>query len=101
MMFETRPHVRALLAFFPVTLIATSQAVAQSEATLTSIGDMKGGAFGSAGEGISGNGNIIVGVGESSRGREAFRWSVLDGMLGLESPLPEYTVTRATMSCTW
>lgn len=37
----------------------------------------------SSANGVSGDGNVVVGASNSSLGREAFRWSASDGMVGL------------------
>jgi probable HAF family extracellular repeat protein len=57
-------------------------------ASVAGLGDLPGGAFLSRANGISFDGSVVVGVSESSLGREAFRWSKADGMVGL-GDLPE------------
>lgn len=52
-------------------------------AGMTGLGDLPGGAFRSSAEGISRDGLVIVGIGESADGRVAFRWTAQDGMQGL------------------
>lgn len=47
------------------------------------LGDLPGGGDRSAGVGISSDGSVLVGQGESSNGVEAFRWTIGTGMMGL------------------
>ena len=49
------------------------------------LGDFAGGAFYSAGLGISADGLVIVGDGQSALGKQAFRWTEAIGMLPLIS----------------
>ena len=48
------------------------------------LGDLDGGTFDSVGEGVSGDGSVVVGSGESPSGREAYRWTQSSGMVGLD-----------------
>jgi probable HAF family extracellular repeat protein len=47
------------------------------------LGDLAGGVFDSRALAISGDGTVVVGSSESSSGREAFRWSIAEGLSGL------------------
>jgi probable HAF family extracellular repeat protein len=50
---------------------------------MTGLGDLPDGSFGSAANGVSADGSVIVGGGSSSNGSEAFLWTQADGMVGL------------------
>src|SRR4051812_11944852 len=47
------------------------------------LGDLPGGDFHSEGWYVSGDGNTVVGVGNSAAGTEAYRWTAGGGMVGL------------------
>jgi probable HAF family extracellular repeat protein len=55
-------------------------------AVFTPLGDLAGGAFSSSGNGISANGQVVVGHSFTSSGREAFRWTEETGMVSLGAP---------------
>jgi probable HAF family extracellular repeat protein len=50
---------------------------------MVSIGDLPGGAANASGNGVSGDGSVVVGSSTSSAGTEAFRWTEAGGMVGL------------------
>jgi len=50
---------------------------------ITALGDLPGSTFYSFATAISSNGNVVVGYSYSSDGKQAFRWSQTDGMVGL------------------
>src|SRR5262247_1739273 len=54
-----------------------------SLATLQPLGDLPGGSFYSSAAGISADGSVVVGMGTSASGYEAFRWTAGGGMVGL------------------
>jgi probable HAF family extracellular repeat protein len=47
------------------------------------LGDLPGGGFYSAANGVSDDGSVVVGASESALGGEAFRWTSATGMVGL------------------
>jgi probable HAF family extracellular repeat protein len=47
------------------------------------LGDLPGGVFNSSAYGVSADGTVVAGYGESSSGFEAFRWTPSLGMVGL------------------
>jgi probable HAF family extracellular repeat protein len=51
------------------------------------LGDLPGGEFSSQAYGVSGDGSVIIGPGNSGSGTEAFRWTAGGGMVGLGSLL--------------
>lgn len=51
-----------------------TEAYSWLDGTRTDLGDLAGGAFGSAAYGVSADGSVIVGSGISASGTEAFRW---------------------------
>ncbi len=63
-----------LLAFLPSL---------QFGAGFQGLGDLSGGDFRSKTGGISSNGSVVVGSGNSASGSEAFRWTQTGGMIGL------------------
>jgi probable HAF family extracellular repeat protein len=50
---------------------------------MVGLGDLPGGVFFSAANGVSADGAVVVGRGSSSNGNEAFRWTQAGGMVGL------------------
>ena len=70
-----KPHV------WMVVMVALSIG-AQSEASITALGDLPGGRFYSHAWGVSADGSVVVGHAESARGFEAFRWTSDEGMVG-------------------
>jgi probable HAF family extracellular repeat protein len=52
-------------------------------ATFRGLGDLPGGGFLSGANGVSADGCVVVGMGTSASGREAFRWDRRGGMVGL------------------
>ncbi len=64
-------------------LFVSWPAVARAQ-NFQGLGDLPGGVFSSEALGISGDGNVVVGVSTTTSGaREAFRWSPTTGMVGL------------------
>ncbi len=57
------------------------------QASFQGLGDLPGGAFASEANGVSADGLVVVGLGISVSGIEAFRWTAAGGMVGL-SDLP-------------
>ncbi len=47
------------------------------------LGDLPGGSFSSRATGVSADGSVVVGVGVSASGVEAFRWTAATGLVGL------------------
>lgn len=59
---------------------------------MTPIGDLPGGIFASYAYGMSGDGQVVVGVSESAQGQQAFRWTLAGGMQGMGYlPMPATT----------
>jgi uncharacterized membrane protein len=54
-----------------------------AEPFFTGLGDLPGGSFSSSASGVSANGSVVVGIGNSASGTEAFRWTIDAGMVGL------------------
>ena len=75
-------RVGALLMGAMTTSLMPSAAWGQT-ATFTPLGDLSGGAFRSTALGVSNDGSVVVGRGESSSGQEAFIWTADTGMVGL------------------
>jgi len=50
---------------------------------MVGLGDLPGGSFSSYADGVSANGSVVVGYGNSANGNEAFRWTQGTGMVGL------------------
>ena len=50
---------------------------------MVGLGDLLGGTFESSARGVSADGSVIVGFGQSASGREAFVWTSGGGMVGL------------------
>ncbi len=51
--------------------------------TMTGLGDLPGGAATSQANGVSADGMVVVGTGNSANGTEAFRWTAALGLVGL------------------
>jgi probable HAF family extracellular repeat protein len=70
----------------PVVVLAilslTTPGLAQA-ASFTPLGDLAGGSFQSQAIGVSADGSVVVGFGNSDSGQEAFRWTSGGGMVGL------------------
>jgi probable HAF family extracellular repeat protein len=64
-------------------LFICSAAANASEPFFTGLGDLRGGGFSSEANGVSADGSVVVGVGRSTKGIEAFRWTQAGGMVGL------------------
>ena len=54
-----------------------------ADSGMTGLGDLPGGEFSSSATGISADGNVIVGAGNSQLGQEAFLWTQETGMVPL------------------
>jgi len=54
-----------------------------SESGIVWLGDLPGGSFDSGANGVSADGNVIVGWSNGTLGREAFHWTSAGGMVGL------------------
>src|ERR1043166_4071537 len=52
-------------------------------ASFQGLGDLSGGSFFSTAYGVSADGSVVVGLGNSGSGTEAFRWTSSGGMVGL------------------
>jgi probable HAF family extracellular repeat protein len=50
---------------------------------MNGLGDLPDGSFGSLATGVSADGAVVVGWGNSIGGQEAFRWTNGGGMIGL------------------
>jgi probable HAF family extracellular repeat protein len=70
-------------AFLAVLLSVSAASAAFAAASLTPLGDLPGGSFGSYASGVSGDGSTVVGNSYSASGQEAFRWTSESGMVGL------------------
>ncbi|MDP2821193.1 MAG: autotransporter domain-containing protein [Sulfuritalea sp.] len=73
-------HTRKKLIALAIAALSTGTAQAQS---FTPLGDLAGGDVNSVASGVSGDGSVVVGYGESTNGREAFRWTQAGGMVAL------------------
>lgn len=60
---------------------------------MVGLGDLEGGRYDSTASGVSVNGAVIVGVGYTSNGQEAFRWTESTGIQTVEDWLTESGVT--------
>jgi probable HAF family extracellular repeat protein len=66
------------------TVLATATArSAHAAASLTPLGDLPGGSFSAEPYAVSADGSVVVGIGNSASGAEAFRWTSGTGMQGL------------------
>jgi len=54
---------------------------------MVGLGDLAGGNFASGATGVSADGSVVVGVGSSASGLEAFIWDATNGMRSLEDVL--------------
>jgi probable HAF family extracellular repeat protein len=75
------------------TLLAVGKLLINGDATpptpsqhFTGLGDLPGGIANSTAYGVSANGSAVVGCGNSAVGAEAFRWTRVGGMEGLNFP---------------
>jgi len=66
-----------------VLLFSCAAASFATTASFQGLGDLPGGSFVSAFNGISADGSVVVGNSRSERGYEAFRWTSSAGMVGL------------------
>jgi probable HAF family extracellular repeat protein len=69
--------------YLPFILAAAFTPWAAGAASLTPLGDLAGGDFNSLALGVSGDGSVVAGQGNSASGQEAFRWTSGGGMVGL------------------
>lgn len=75
---NARPHRLRPLALALLALPFTAQAQ-----SFTPLGDLAGGTFSSNAKGVSDDGSLVVGYGDSASGQEAFRWTQAGGKVGL------------------
>ncbi len=66
---------------FALSLLLSS--TAHTEDILLNLGDLAGGVFDSAANAVNADGSVVVGVGNSGNGNEAFRWTEGSGMVAL------------------
>ena len=59
---------------------------ASAKPVFMGLGDLPGGNFNSEARGVSADGSVVVGIGCSASGTEAFRWTQGGGMVGLGDP---------------
>ena len=64
-------------------LLSLAALPAHAQFSFTGLGDLAGGSFSSAANGVSSDGSVVVGRGESASG-EAFRWTQAGGMVNLK-----------------
>jgi probable HAF family extracellular repeat protein len=77
---------RSTCGFFLLGLVLVTHAPsahAEAVATFQGLGDLAGGSFSSLAQGVSADGSVVVGIGRSAPGSEAFRWTSGTGMVGL------------------
>jgi probable HAF family extracellular repeat protein len=65
------------------TAVVLTFGSAAHAASFTPLGDLPGGDFLSTPTGVSTDGSVVVGYGNSASGEEAFRWTSAGGMVGL------------------
>ncbi|WP_262382229.1 hypothetical protein [Microcystis aeruginosa] len=73
-------------------------------ASFQGLGDLPGGIFNSQAYGVSANGSVVVGRGNSANGFEASRWTQETGMVGVgNSPIMRYAwgVSADGVCCCW
>ena len=82
---QLSPITRALRLALGGSLfgLAALSLPAQAADTFTGLGDLAGGSFDSQATGVSADGAVVVGYGNSASGNEAFRWTQALGMVGL------------------
>ena len=66
-----------------IGLGAIGVAVPAQAASFQGLGDLPGGIFNSQAYGVSANGSVVVGRGNSANGFEASRWTQETGMVGV------------------
>src|SRR3972149_3043660 len=64
-------------------LLALCCRAGHAAATFTRLGALPGGFVASGGRGVSADGSVVMGYGNSASGEEAFRWTSGGGMVGL------------------
>ncbi|MCA2550875.1 MAG: PEP-CTERM sorting domain-containing protein, partial [Microcystis sp. M53BS1] len=71
--------------FFGIALATSAIALANPAhaASFQGLGDLPGGTFQGSALGVSGDGSVVVGSGNSANGLEAFRWTQAGGIVGL------------------
>ena len=79
---KLRSALMVFVASVPLALGGLNITPAEA-AVFMGLGDLDGGSFSSEAFGISADGQFVVGHSNSSSGREAFRWSMSEGMVGL------------------
>lgn len=75
--------MRVLTGFAWIVSWTAINVASASEYSFIPLGDLSGGRFDSLATGVSADGSVVVGVGDSANGREAFRWTAAEGMIGL------------------
>ncbi len=78
-----RTRLGAVLAGCVTASLCIGIGASASAASFTGLGDLPGGVFESFADGVSGDGSVVVGSGNSASGAEAFRWTSGGGMVGL------------------
>ena len=73
----------ALAAVWITAIPRTADNQSHPSHHFTALGDLPGGSFCSTAYGVSADGSVVVGNGNSSQGTEAFRWTLRGGMAGL------------------
>jgi probable HAF family extracellular repeat protein len=63
--------------------LAFAARAAHAQALFMGLGDLPGGSLSSIAYGVSADGSVVVGSGQSASGMEAFRWTEAGGMVGL------------------
>ncbi len=86
-MTKSDPSIVSLVGIGGATtvLLAACLVSHAQAASLTALGDLRGGEFGSEALGVSGDGSVVVGYSTSASGYipQAFRWTAAGGMVGL------------------
>jgi len=72
-----------LASLVVVAAFACMGSVARAGPMFQGLGDVSGGIFDSVAQGLSGDGTMVVGVGNSASGEEAFYWTAGGGLTGL------------------
>lgn len=77
-------HVLAARLLLASTASALACQAAQAQSLdFNGLRDLPGGSFKSGALGVSDDGSVVVGIGDSPNGTEAFRWTRSGGMIGL------------------
>jgi probable HAF family extracellular repeat protein len=84
-----------LWAALCVALAQPIVAAGQNDPAFYGLGDLPGGAIGSAATAVSANGGTVVGHAEGSSGTQAVRWTEAGGLQGLGQPSASTPFSRA------